>query len=150
MSASKSTWRASSARNWSSPPSGVGIAYGFMPGTSPSPCSIPAQTMPALAARSSGELAALSSQNSSCRAAARSRSPVRRPAQASSAQIAPPEVPDRPTTSVPASSSAVSRRASTPAVKAVWLPPPWQATAIRRGAVRFMQGRPVVAVGRGR
>src|SRR6185436_4521532 len=52
------------------------------------------------------------------------------PSQASAAQIAPPEVPLSAATSASCGKLA-SRPCSTPAVKAVWLPPPWQAIPIR-------------------
>jgi hypothetical protein len=95
---SKSTCRASSARNWSSPPSARGIMYGLIPGNRSRFCSTPAETSQALPSRSNRPLAALSIQNRSSSAPAPARSPSRSACQASSAQIAPPDVPDSPTT----------------------------------------------------
>ena len=52
------------------------------------------------------------------------------PSQASAAQMAPPDVPLSATTSTSAG-RLPSRPWRTPAVNAVWLPPPWQAIATR-------------------
>jgi hypothetical protein len=84
-------------------------------------------------------VAELSAQNASSSPPARAGSSSSRADQASRAHTAPPEVPLRPTISTPVSSSAPSSRLSTPAVKAVWLPPPWQAMATR--------SRPISVIG---
>jgi hypothetical protein len=99
-------------------------------------CSrLAAHSTQALTSCSSGVVAELSDQNASSVLPVAAGSSSSRADQASRAQTAPPEVPLRPTTSTSASSSAASRRLSTPAVNAVWLPPPWQAIATRFGAV---------------
>src|SRR5215217_5451786 len=72
-----------------------------------------------------GAVAELSRQKAASAAAA----PLKRLCHASRAQTAPPEVPLRPTTSYCFNSSARRSLLSTPAVKAVWLPPPWHAMA---------------------
>lgn len=73
---------------------------------------------------SRGWLAELASQNSSSRSAASCGLPSSRADQANVAQIAPPEVPLSPTISWSARTSGCRKRERTPAVKAVWLPPP--------------------------
>src|SRR5215212_1905428 len=78
-----------------------------------------------------GAVAELSRQKASSASAAPDPSPLKRLCHASNAQTAPPEVPLRPTTSCLLSSSARRSLLSTPAVKAVWLPPPWHAIATR-------------------
>ena len=121
---SKSTWRSSIARNVSRPRFGAGDWYGLSDGSMPCPCAIPAASIAEFRSRSKGAVAALSAQKSVSRVAAPSRSSSSSDAQASSAQIAPPEVPLIPTTRAEASEGSVRRPPSTPAVKAVWLPPP--------------------------
>src|SRR5215218_11063757 len=76
-----------------------------------------------------GAVAELSRQKASRASAAPARSPLKRLCHASKAQTAPPEVPLRPTTSYRSNSSTRRSLLSTPAVKAVWLPPPWHAMA---------------------
>src|SRR3712207_1442287 len=78
-----------------------------------------------------GAVAELSRQKASSASATPAPLPLCRWCHASSAHTAPPDVPLRPTTSYPLSSSARRSLLSTPAVNAVWLPPPWQAIAIR-------------------
>src|SRR5688572_29470423 len=91
--------------------------------------SLAAQTTQELTSCSSGVVAELSAQKSSSSRPALAGSSSSNADQASRAHTAPPEVPLSPTTSTPASSSAPNSRLRTPAVKAVWLPPPWQAIA---------------------
>ncbi len=88
------------------------------------PAQVLAHTSHALTAISTGVDAELAAQNPSRSFLALWGSPSCRAFQASSAQTAPPEVPLRPTTRWSSRSSAVSSRERTPAVKAVWLPPP--------------------------
>src|SRR5215211_1849794 len=83
-----------------------------------------------------GAVAELSRQKASSACAAPAPSPLKRWCHASSAQTAPPEVPLRPTTSCPLSSCARRSLLSTPAVNAVWLPPPWHAIATRLPSAR--------------
>ena len=64
----------------------------------------------------------------------RSRRPSRSAANVSSALIAPPEVPLTATISWPSKAPRSTSRDTTPAVKAVWLPPPWKASAILTGS----------------
>src|SRR5215203_2701127 len=78
-----------------------------------------------------GAVAELSRQKAASASAAPAASPLKRLCHASRAQTAPPEVPLRPTTSYCFNSSARRSLLSTPAVKAVWLPPPWHAMATR-------------------
>src|SRR5215218_3272554 len=78
-----------------------------------------------------GAVAELSLQKASSASAAPDPSPLNRLCHASRAQTAPPEVPLRPTTSYRLNSSDRSNFLSTPAVNAVWLPPPWHAMATR-------------------
>src|SRR6202008_4895585 len=89
-----------------------------------------------LNACSAGDCAVFSCQKSMMRRQG-SRAFLASAYQASAAQIEPPEVPDRLTMlksrCTPSSNSAFN----TPAVKAVWLPPPWQAMAI----LSFTQSR---------
>src|SRR5215208_6723417 len=92
---------------------------------------LPAKTIQWLMIRSCGAVAELSRQKASSASAAPAASSLNRWCHASSAHTAPPEVPLRPTTSCPLSSSARRSLLSTPAVKAVWLPPPWHAIATR-------------------
>ena len=84
--------------------------------------------------RSGSVDAELSDQNPRSRDSAFSGSPSTRADQASNAHIAPPEVPLTATILWPAITSGCSSRPRTPAVKAVWLPPPWQAIATRTGS----------------
>ncbi len=76
-----------------------------------------------------GVSVAMSSQKPWRFETASSGRPAARPAQATSAQMPPPDVPLRATSSWDDGRSSMIR-CSTPAVNAVWLPPPWQATAI--------------------
>src|SRR5919112_2018578 len=94
-------------------------------------CRLPAQTVQLLSILSGGVVAELSRQNASRASTAPLASPLRRLCQASRAHTAPPEVPLRPTSSYPVRSRARRSLPSTPAVKAVWLPPPWHAIATR-------------------
>src|SRR5262249_46787331 len=73
-----------------------------------------------------------SAQNASSSALALCRSPSRSAVQASRAHTAPPDVPLSPTSSYSSISGPSRSLLSTPAVNAVWLPPPWHAMAIRR------------------
>ena len=82
-------------------------------------CSAPDQSVQLLSACSCGAVAALSAQNPSSSSPAGTRPGPASPYQASNAQIAPPEVPLRPTSSYRASASCPSSRLSTPAVNAV-------------------------------
>src|SRR5215211_291012 len=90
-----------------------------------------AQRIQELSTCSWGAVAELSRQKASRASAAPARSPLKRLCHASKAQTAPPEVPLRPTTSYRSNSSTRRSLLSTPAVKAVWLPPPWHAMATR-------------------
>src|SRR5262249_19705828 len=84
--------------------------------------------------RSHGSAAEIDSHSDWSFLIARGRSPRSSPSHASDAQRAPPEVPLNATTSTSVGRLPKSP-SSTPAVKAVWLPPPWQAIATRlRGA----------------
>src|SRR6056297_3169498 len=69
-------------------------------------------------------------------------SAVTSPYQTARALNAPPEVPLMPTSSKdsPSESQFASSSRSTPAVKAVWLPPPWQAMATVVGSVSASVG----------
>src|SRR5215217_1135446 len=82
---------------------------------------------------SQNELAVLSLQKESSSSTALSVSFINNPYQASRAPMAPPEVPLKATISwlCPAASFSLRRFFNAPAVKAVWLPPPWHAIATR-------------------
>src|SRR5574343_141625 len=73
-------------------------------------------------------------KDSSC-SAANPGLPCKSPYQATAAHNAPPEVPESPTMRCCAGSSSRNRVCNTPPVKAVWLPPPWQAMAMVVGGV---------------
>ena len=78
-----------------------------------------------------GAVAELSRQKASRSSAAPAALSPSRLCHASSAYTAPPEVPLKATTSCPCSSPGPRSPFKTPAVKAVWLPPPWHAIATR-------------------
>jgi hypothetical protein len=110
----------------------VGVLYGLTEGRTMEPCSRFMQTVHSFSSQSKDSLAELSPQKESRSFAALSParlspSPIRA-YQARKAQIAPPEVPLRATISYRSSPMSLF---SAPAVKAVWLPPPWQAIATR-------------------
>src|SRR5947209_19486585 len=104
-------------------------------------------TTQALSATSHGSVAETPAQKESRSDTDVSGPAVVRPYQARNAHTPPPDVPLRATTS---NRSSRSRRFSTPAVKAVWLPPPWQAIATRGRASGPGMGSPLVDVGAGR
>lgn len=89
-------------------------------------CSV--QTVAWFAQHSKTESAATSSQRADSLSAALSGPSARSPYHAVVAQRAPPEVPLSATISW-SSGSLVNSVRSTPAVKAVWLPPPWHPIA---------------------
>jgi hypothetical protein len=115
------------------------VSYGLTAGSTTRFSSLAAHSTQAFTSCSSGVLAELSAQNASSRTPAAGGSSSSSADQASRAHTAPPEVPLRPTISIPTSSWAPTSRLSTPAVKAVWLPPPWQAMATLRGAVSVIR-----------
>ena len=129
----KSTLRSSMPRSSALAVPERGVSYGLTAGSSPRPCSVAAHSVTAFAAWSSGPAAALSAQNPASRSRAAAGSPSRSAHQVSRAHTAPPDVPLSPTIRMSCSSSASRSPRRTPAVKAVWLPPPWQAIATRRG-----------------
>jgi hypothetical protein len=130
-SAAGSTWRSSMARKSSRPRSLNGMSYGLTAGATTNWLAALAHSPQAFSSRSCGAVAALSVQKPSSSRPARAGSPSTSAAQASVAHTAPPDVPLRPTTSYSSSRSGCSSRWRTPAVNAVWLPPPWQAMATR-------------------
>src|SRR5215204_2509560 len=79
------------------------------------------------------ELAEFSLQKESSSSTALPESFINRPYQASRAPMAPPEVPLKATISWSCPPASFSLRSffNAPAVKAVWLPPPWHAIATR-------------------
>src|SRR5215210_1112565 len=110
----------------------VGVLYGLISGRTTVPCSRFTQRNHSFNSQSWSSLAELSFQKESSSRAALAAAPPPlcwiSAYQARTAQMAPPEVPLTATTSYLSSSSSFF---SAPAVKAVWLPPPWQAIATR-------------------
>ena len=100
------------------------MSYGLIAGSNPTLCKVLAHKAHVLTSPSAGVDAELSAQNPSNSSCARSGFSSRRATQARSAQMAPPDVPLSPTTRCPAGAPSRNIRARTPAVKAVWLPPP--------------------------
>src|SRR6201987_6415500 len=102
--------------------------------------------MMALLKARSAQLSAELSFQKLMRRCQRGRSPFRKAYQTRAAQTAPPEVPLMLTTSI-SSAAAVSQSAlRAPAVKAVWLPPPWQAIAMGGFAMAAVSESPAGAV----
>lgn len=92
-------------------------------------------------------------QNASSRRPASGAPPVMKPYQPSSALMAPPDVPLIALSAVrsaPSSSARLSncssRMGRTPPVYAAWLPPPWQAIAMRLVAIRPPGTRVVISL----